>query len=118
MNTEDVAAISTALGSGDFRAVINALVVDDRIEAVYPCPCGISNQVIITRTGCVVILWTDAADKHNNDIDTLIVVSHRSVSVAMQEMDAHRAEVAQSNGMAQLAAAMNGGQPVGDFMVI
>jgi hypothetical protein len=97
-----------ALALGDFASLMDGLLSDDRVQGQVPCPCGQVNGVIAVRTGCVVVMWTDAADKHLNDIDALDVVSYRSVAHAMQAMDELRAEIEQINGMVQLINAVNG----------
>lgn len=116
-----------ALATGDFRALMDGLLSDDRIEGTFPCPCGQDNDVIIVRTGCVVVMWTNAATVHGADMDTCFNVrSYRSVADAMDAMDAYRAEtdslresVAMYQGMTQLLNAIgDGGAIPGDFMVI
>lgn len=102
-----------ALAAGDFRAMLDGILSDDRIEGQSACPCGKANDLIVVRTGCVVIIWSDMVAKHGGGDDfCLDVTSYRSVAVAMQAMDAHRAEIAQLNGMAQLINAVNGAAPV------
>jgi hypothetical protein len=97
-----------ALALGDFAGLMDGLLSDDRIQGQVPCGCGQVNGVIAVRTGCVVVLWTDAADKHLNDTDALDVVSYRSVAHAIQAMDGLRSEMEQINGMVQLINAVNG----------
>lgn len=97
-----------ALALGDFAALMEGLFSDDRVEGQAPCRCGQINRVVAVRTGCVIVTWTDAGTVHENNVETLDVVSYRSVANAIQAMDEIRAEVEQLNGMAQLINAVNG----------
>lgn len=108
-----------ALATGDFRALLDGILSDDRVEFAAPCFCGKSNTVIAVRTGRTVLVWTDAAAQHNSADDEVMIRAEASEDMARQAMDTLRREAEQLNGMAQLINAVNGtvGQG-GDFMVI
>jgi hypothetical protein len=116
-----------ALAMGDFRALLDSILSDDRIEGQVPCPCGQANDVLAVRAGVSVLTWANANQVHGvaGDI-ALDIAAYGSVAEAASVMDGIRAEMMQLNGMAQLINAVNGAsgqQPVQfgfgpDFVII
>ena len=109
-----------ALAAGDFRALLDTIISDDRIEGQVPCPCGTDNTMISVRAGVTVLTWANVNVSHGvaGDI-ALQVVAYGTVAEASEVMDDIRREMEQLNGMAQLVAALQGTSgESGDFMVI
>jgi hypothetical protein len=112
-----------ALAAGDFRALLDGILSDDRIEAQVPCPCGQANTMIAVRAGVTVLTWGNVNATHGVPGDiALELVAYGSLAEASEAMDGIRREIEQLNGMAQMIAAITGnGAPAtitGDFMVI
>ena len=108
---------SQALSTGDFRALLDGILSEDRVESTVTCPCGKPNTLIAVRTGGTVLVWTDAAINHGADTDDVIVQSFCDLNMARQAMDMVRAETVQLNGMAQLVAALGDETGVGIVVI-